>query len=183
MKNLITSLVFAFVPLLSFCQDSKDYVINLQGDTLRGTVRILSMDQIDQVRIVINKKKTFLTALKVKAIFFKNETYHSVRYSNTQKFMKVVKSGFLSLYGFPLPNQTRYDGRLLAKKGGETMEVPNLAFKKAMIGFLSECESVTEALKNETLKAKDLNEIIDKFNACMDTKKGNNATVRPLDSS
>lgn len=180
MKKHITLLVFACMPLISFCQD---YVINIQGDTLKGTVRILSIDPIDQVRVVVNKKKITLTALKARSIFFNNEVYHSVRNGQTQKFMKLVKPGFLSLYAFKLPNQTSYDGLLLVKKSGQSMEVPNLGFKKIMMEFLVECEPVTDSIKEEKLKRKDLNDIIERFNTCSDLlRKGNDPTVRPLAS-
>ena len=180
MKNCIATLLLSCIPLLSFCQD---YVINLQGDTLRGTVRIITMDPIDQVRVTVDKKKTNLTALKARTIFLNQETYNSVRNGQTQKFMKLIKPGFLSLYGFKLPNQTQYDGLFLVKKSGQSMEVPNLGFKKLMMAFLSECEPVTDALEEETLKRKDLNDIIDKFNTCSDLlRTGGDTGVRPLAS-
>jgi len=180
MKNLIVVLIFAFIPSLSFCQEANDYVIDLKGDTLRGRVRILSLDPVDQVQVVINKKKTTLTATKARAIFFENETYHSVRNGNTQKFMKVIKSGFLSLYAYKLPNQTRYDGLFLAKRNGQSMDVPNLGFKKIMAEFLAECPAVSEGLKDETLKRNDLNKIVDTFNKCNETAKKENTSVKLL---
>jgi len=167
------------MPLISFCQD---YVINLKGDTLRGTVRIFSIDPVDEVRVVVNKKKIHLTALKARAIFFKNDVYHSVRHGQTQKFMKVIKPGYLSLYGFNPPNQVNYNVLLLVKKNGQTMEIPNISFKKLMIDFLSECEPLTDSIKEEKFKRNDLNDIVDMFNNCNDPLKKGNTPARPLAS-
>jgi hypothetical protein len=178
MRNCIAILIFVCAPLASFCQD---YVITLQGDTLKGKVRILSMEPIDQVQVIVGKKKTTLPALKAQAVFFDQQWYRPAQYLQTIKFMKVIKSGFLNLYSFKPPNQNTYGGFLLVKRGGQSTEVPNLGFKKIMSGFLTECPAVSDDIKEEKLKRKDLDKIIDLFNACIDAqKKGNVVLLQPL---
>jgi hypothetical protein len=178
MKKHLAILVFVCAPLASFCQD---YVITVQGDTLRGKVRILSMEPIDQVQVIVDKKKTTVAALKVHAVFFDQQLYRPAQYLQTVKFMKVVKSGFLNLYSFKPPNQNAYNGLLLVKRGGQSTEVPNLGFKKIMSGFLEECPAVSEDIKQDKLRRKDLDKIIDMFNACIDVQKKENVVfLQPL---
>ena len=165
-KFLATVIVLTVIQHVS-AQD-KDYVVTVKGDTLTGDVKLLHYDElIDRVQITREGKKSLYTALQVKTVYSKSDTYHSVKQNNAYRFMKSVKSGFLSLYAFKLANQSSFDGLFLVKKNGQSMEVPNLGFKKSMSKFLEDCEEVATALKDESLKHKDLNAIIDQYNACL----------------
>jgi hypothetical protein len=84
--------------------------------------------------------------------------------------MKLLKSGYLSLYAFQLENQVTYDGLLLRKKDGATLEVPNLGFKKLMSKYLSDCEQVSEKIDNGELNKKNLDKIIDEYNSCIEMR-------------
>jgi len=140
MKKLILAAALSFLAQISFCQG--DYVVTVKGDTLYGKPTILSYDLVDRVQIKVNKSKKSFTALEVKSIFIDNQTYHSVRHESRYEFMLLVKSGYLSLYGFRVDKQFGYDGRFLLKRDGGAMEVPNLGFKKSMQDFLKDCETV-----------------------------------------
>jgi hypothetical protein len=144
-----------------------DYAVTSKGDTLRGRTKILSYDFYDRVQVVEGKKKKQYTALEVKSVYMDGETYHTVKYDQRYRYMRLIKPGFLSLYGFRLQNQSSYDGQYLVKKNGTGMEVPNLTFKKGMAGFLDECPEVVTKIKNGDLGRRDVDQIIDLFNSCL----------------
>ena len=166
MKKLLLTLGLGFFFQVSFCQS--DYVITVKGDTLYGAIKILSYDIIDRVQIVQDKKKKSYTALEVKTVFSNKETYHSIRHDNRYKFMLLLKSGYLSLYGFRMEKQFAFDGRYLTKRDGAAMEVPNLTFKKSMQEFMQDCISVRDQLKSGELGRKHLDTLITLYNNCID---------------
>ncbi len=148
-----------------------DFVVTLKSDTVKGDVRILSYDQVDRVQIANKGKKELFSALDVLIVRIGGESYKSVQIDNSIRLMKILKSGYLSLYGFKLPNQSGYDGRYLVKLDGTSMEMPNLGFKKVMSGFLEECNGVSEKIKNGELGKSKIEEIIDLFNECVSQAK------------
>ena len=150
----------------SFCQSN--YVITVKGDTLRGDIKILSYDIVDRVQLTVDKKKKSYTALEVKAILLNDQIYRSVRHESRYRFMLLLKSGYLSLYGFQIDKQFTYDGRYLVKRDGGAIEVPNLTFKKSMQEFLKDCESVSDQIKNGELGRKNLDSLITLYNSCID---------------
>jgi hypothetical protein len=55
-------------------------------------------------------------------------------------------------------------------KNGTSMEVPNLTFKKSMSNFLADCADVVEGIKNGDLGKRDMDQIIDRYNSCLQFK-------------
>ena len=153
---------------------SQDYLVTNRGDTLRGKIKIMSYDQLDRVQITEQKKKTTLTARQVKAVFTGGETYHPKQGDRSIRFMKLIKPGYLSLYAFREENQNFYGGRYLVKRDGDATEVPNLAFKKNMAEFVRDCPEIREKIKSGEYGRKDLDQIIDAYNAFID----NNTVMR-----
>ncbi len=156
-----------------------NYLINSKADTLSGKLRILSYDQIDRVQLQVGKKKEMYTALQVLSIHMDGQEYKPMKYDSKIVLMKVLKQGYLSLYAFRLPNQNSYDGRMLVKLDGTSMEVPNLAFKKIMSKYLEDCEPVSSLIKNDELGKKEIDKIIDDYNTCVATKSSTVATETP----
>ncbi len=155
----------------AFVFAQNDYVIIAKGDTLRGEVRILTYDQLDRVQLTAGKKnKTTYTAVQVRSVSVNNEIYVPQRHDNSIRFMKLVKSGYVSSYLFRPANQMTYDGRFLVKMDGKSMEVPNIGFKKLISNFVEDCPEVFTKVKNEELKRGDLDKIIDEYNLCITTK-------------
>lgn len=168
MKKIFLVLTLSFPTIFAFSQT--DFVITAKGDTLQGRAKILTYDLLDRVQIVVDKKKKNFSALEAKTVFMDGVNYHTVKYDKGYRYMKLVKSGFLSLYGFRLPNQSSYDGQYLLKKDGSSMEVPNLTFKKSMANFLSGCDEVESRIKSGDLGRRDLDQIIDRYNSCLQFK-------------
>jgi hypothetical protein len=169
MKNLIVTFLFLLlISSVSFCQ--ADYAITSKGDTLHGRVKILTYDILDRVQVTVNKKKKIYTALEVKTIVASGVTYNTIKYDKGYRYMKLVKAGFLSLYGFRMPNQSTYDGQYLFKKDGTGMEIPNLTFKKSLVNFMDGCDEVQERIKSGDLGRRDIDQIIDRYNSCLQFK-------------
>jgi hypothetical protein len=150
-------------------QDASDYIVTLQGDTVKGDVRALAYGSERKVQITEpGKKKVVHPFFKVKSFSVNGEVFQPVKGPNGYAFMKPIKVGYLSLYAFQNENQTSYDGMFLLKKDGTGIEVPNLTFKKAMRNFLEDCPEVAAKIDDDVLHKRDLNKIIDEYNACID---------------
>lgn len=150
------------------CANAQDFVVTSKGDTVVGQVKPLLYGTDKKVQLTgDNKKKTVYPMFQVKAYSYKGEIYQPVKGPDGYAFMKLVKSGYLSLYNYQLPNQVTFDGSYLVRKDGRGMDVPNLGFKKFMKNFLEDCPSVTEKIDNGELSKKELTQIIDAYNQCI----------------
>ncbi len=148
-------------------------MVTTKGDTVRGELRTTAYGNIDRVQVIVDNKKMFFTAMQVLAVHESGSVYKPAQYQNTVQLMKVLKSGYLSLYAFRVGNQTSLDGRLLIKLDGTSIEVPNLTFKKSLATFLEDCPTISEKVKDGELAKKDLDLIIDQYNSCLDVKTQN----------
>jgi hypothetical protein len=178
-KPIPATLIFIFLPLLAWAQT--DYVVKVSGDTLKGTVKLLPYDQIERVQIISGGSKTIFTALQVRAAGKDNNVFKGVKYDNSVRFMKVIKSGYLSLYAFNTEHQNSWNDLFLTKLDGTGMEVPNLSFKKTLGKYLSDCPNVKNRIDAGDLTKRDLDRIVDLYNACLQTRTeaANSKTVDP----
>jgi len=165
--------IFGFLFLLSTLEhaQAQDFVVTTLGDTVRGEVKPLffSVDKKVQLKGA-DKKKTVYPMFKVLAFQYKEEIYQPVKGPEGYTFMKLRKEGYLSIYNFQLPNQASFDGLYLSRKDGTGMEVPNLSFKKFMKNFLEDCPSVVEKIDNGDLGKRELDQIVDEYNECINDK-------------
>lgn len=169
-----------------------DFAVTSKGDTLKGEVKILSYGPNDQLQVRLNNKKKVYSSTEIITVFDGGIFYKTVKLGGHYKYMKLLKSGFLSLYAFRMQNQTNYDGRYLLMRDGRGLEVPNLSFKKGLSNFLENCPSVSEAVKNGVLGKSDVELIVDRYNNCVIAKtekeqveikvaKAQAASSRPID--
>lgn len=150
------------------CSGQEGYLVTLQGDTLRGSIKIYSLDKtLEFVQIKSGKKKTAYSALQVRHLYLDGEHYSTQRNSEGYKFMKPIVSGYLSLYAFRPQGQMNYVGRQLVKLDGTSLEVPNLMFKSGVANFLSDCGQLSERIKEGELGKSDLDQIIGLYNDCL----------------
>jgi hypothetical protein len=161
-------LAFLFLPYFSWAQG--DYVVRLSGDTLKGNLKILAADKVDQVLITVDGKKTHFTALQVRSLSKDNDTYKGVVIDNAVHFMKVLKDGYLSLNAYNTATPNSWDGRYLTKRDGTGMEVPNLSFKKMLGKYLSDCPDIKNRIESGDLSKRDIERIVDLYNACIQAK-------------
>lgn len=147
----------------------QDFVVLTKGDTLKGKVKYLNYGVEKKVQITTpDNKKTVYSILQTLAFGMENDVYQPVRITQGYVYMKVLKSGYLSLFAYQLPNQSTWDGRYLLKKDGTGLEVPNIGFKKNMTRYLSECPAVAGKVESGELGKSKIEEIINQFNACID---------------
>ena len=144
-----------------------DYLVTSKGDTLRGTVQIHSYDLMDRTTVRVDGKKKNFTAVEVRFVFMDSARYTAVQIENAIRLMKVIKSGYLSLYGFKIGDQSSFDGRLLVKMNGSRLELPNLQFKRILSKFLEDCESTAQKVKDGELDKDQIETIVDDYNECI----------------
>lgn len=177
-KILVTSL---FLTMATICV-AQDYLVTVQGDTLVGQVRPLNYGTDKKVQIAeAGKKKVVYPFFKVKAYSLDNQVYQPVRGPYGYVFMKLLKSGYLSLYAFQPQNQNNYDGLFLLKRDGDGMEVPNLTFKKSMKRYLEDCPVVSDKIESDQFNKRDINEIVEEYNQCIAARS--NAIASPAPSA
>jgi hypothetical protein len=162
--HILLLLVF----LLAYqCTQAQDYAVTVRGDTLRGDVKLINYGSDKKVQIQTEgKKREVVPLIQTRMVFFDGEVYKPQKGPNGYAYMKVVRDGFLSIYAFQQNNQVTYDGMLLAKRDGSSMEVPNLNFKKAMKRFLEDCPALAHKLETGDLGRRELEEIVDEYNGC-----------------
>jgi hypothetical protein len=168
MKRLFLLLIMT-CPFLTHGQSN--YAVTVKGDTLRGEIQLMTYDLQDRIVVIRNKKKENFTSLQAPTLYLDSVLYKVQRLENGYRYMQVLKTGFLSLYGFRQKNQFGFDGRMLIKMDGSRLEVPNIGFKKQLSEFLIDCDVLAEKIRNSELGRKDLDEIIKLYNECAETKK------------
>lgn len=147
---------------------AQDYIVTIQGDTIIGEVKPLTYGPDKKVQVTEpGKKKVVYPFFKIRSFTLASEVYQPVKGPQGYTFMKLLKSGFLSLYAFQSTNQNLYDGQYLFKKNGEGIEVPNITFKKGMKRFLDDCPEVAGKIDTDVLNKKDLHQIVDEYNNCI----------------
>ncbi|MBS1543529.1 MAG: hypothetical protein JST14_07845 [Bacteroidetes bacterium] len=148
---------------------SQDYAITLKGDTLRGKANIMNYDILDRVDFFDLKqdKKFKFTSIQLKEVGMNGHRYQTIRTDYGFRMAQLEKEGYLSLYLAQSPRGTNYEVQWLVKKDGSSIEVPNLAFKRTMMEFLSDCDEVSNRIKKEELHRKELALIIDQYNNCL----------------
>lgn len=170
----MVQILFLLICLIGYEISSaqSDYVVTTKGDTIRGKVKYLNYGVEKKVQ-VINDKKTVFTILQTTGFKMDNELYHTVRYAQGYTYMKATKTGYLSLYAFQQPNQMSWDGSLLLKRDGSSMEIPNLGFKKSLKKFLIECGTVVDRIDKGELGKSEIIEIVDLYNQCIEVNTKN----------
>jgi hypothetical protein len=114
---------------------------------------------------------------QVRQYRFQDETFVPVKGPDGYTFMRLEKAGYLSLYSYQLPNQVTFEGSYLMRRDGKGMDVPNISFKKAMKSFLKDCPTVVERIDKGELSRKNLNDIIDSYNLCIENNTINHEAV------
>jgi hypothetical protein len=173
MKNLsiIHILFFLLLFILQQCAFGQDYVVTLKGDTIHGDVKLLAFANEERVQVVPpGQKKQSFAATQVKSVHHSDAFFKPVRTPKKYSLMKVVIPGYLSLYAFQQENQIGYDGLFLQKNDGQSLEVPNLTFKKTIKNFLSDCSNVVTKVENGELGKSDLQAIVTSYNECIADK-------------
>lgn len=170
MKAFCLLIIIGISLTTSIAQD-QEYVINLKSDTIYGKV-IISTYQgaLQHVIIKKGKQKTTLKVYQTKSVFTKKGIYHPLKIKGQYQFALLEKAGHLSLYkysGDPDLISLSFVTPILLKKSGEYLEVPNIRFKKQLVKFLSECETVMIKIETKEYGRSNIEEIINEYNQCI----------------
>ncbi|QSE97143.1 hypothetical protein [Fulvivirga lutea] len=161
--------LFLVFILASFSLSAQDKLFILDGDTLTGKVIIELPEMLFEDVVLKNDEgRTRYKAYEITGFTKDDELYHTVRLNNKYRIMRVEKLGYLSLYYFREDESYDFGSRYLEKLDGDGLVVPNISFKKQLTEFLSDCDGVSEAIEEKKLKKNDLDEIIDRYNACIE---------------
>lgn len=169
----------SFVALFGFfTSNAQDYLVTAKGDSLAGEIKPLLYGTDKKVQITEpGKKKAIFSFFQVKEYRFKGDLFRPVKGPYGYTFMKLQKSGYLSLYFFQAQNQVTFDGLFLLKRDGDGIEVPNLGFEKVMKRYLDDCPVVADKIEKDVYNKKDLNAIIDEYNGCIGNRSPRTETV------
>jgi len=150
---------------------AQDYLITTKGDSIIGELKPLVFGPDKKVQVTgSDKKKVIYKMFQISRFKIKEDLYQPVKGPSGYAFMKVIKSGYLSLMAFQMENQVTYDGRYLLKRDGRGTEVPNLSFKKVLSNFLSECNELSAKIESGDRGKRELELIVDEYNACIASK-------------
>lgn len=163
------SRIFAFSLLMASISSAaqSDYVVSIQGDTLFGQVTMVHSGKIDRVQIATPKGKIGYTAVQIKEVSFDGSHFHAVLLGDNIHLMKLLKGGYMSLYGYRVENEQGYSGRLLKKMDGTFVDIPLLTFRGALMNFVNDCESLPPRIKSRELGRDDLEQIVGEYNLCI----------------
>ncbi|MEJ1239782.1 hypothetical protein WBG78_16715 [Chryseolinea sp. T2] len=169
---LVAIVAFSFTGLQK--TKAQEYVITTKGDSIAGQLKPLLYGTEKKVQVTTaEKKKEVYSIFQVRRYRFRDEMYEPVKGPEGFAFMKLVKPGYLSLYNYQLPGQVTFEGTYLMRRDGKGMDVPNISFKKSMKSFLKDCPTVVDRIDQGEFNRKDLNDIIDAYNQCIDKNTTN----------
>lgn len=168
MKYLILVITAATIMTGALRLNAQDYLITNRGDSIAGSIKPLLYGPEKRVQINADKGKEVFSIIQVRRYRYKDDIYEPVRSPDGYTFMKLVKSGYVSLYNYQLPNQVSFDGIYLNRRDGKGMDVPNISFKKSMKNFLQDCPDVVARIDAGEFTRKNLTEMLDLYNACIE---------------
>lgn len=165
---IIITLFISLLSIEAFGQTFDDYIVQLNGDTLRGKVDLLQPEAYSEsVLIKIGKNQIRFTANKVVRLYIDSTYYSSIRNGNKYQIMRELVSGYLSLYEMRVDN-VDFEAKYLFKKTGEGIQVPPLTFKKSVSKFIQECPEISEKVKNKEYKFSAMEQLVADYNSnCM----------------
>lgn len=180
MKNFrMTQILLILFFLLGYTLGhAQDYIVTIKGDTLRGKVKYFnnmgvkySVNTSKYLQLIPKEgKKTTHQVLQTISFRMNDEIYHTIKFEQGYTFMKLLNSGYLSLYAYQQENQTTWDGRYFVKKDGGMMDVPNIGFKKRLTKFLEDCPTVVGKIESGELSRAKLAQLIEEYNTCVESK-------------
>lgn len=179
MKNKTTQILILFLCLAGYhlASAQTDYIVLINGDTLFGNVKYFNYSAGKKIQLINQeKKKTVYSILQVKSFQLDQEVYETIRTTQEYTIMKVIMSGYLSLYSFQLPNQMTWNGSYLHKKDGSGMEVPTIGFKKNLSRLLGDCPAIAERIQTGELTRSEIEQIVVEYNVCINEATKNHTT-------
>jgi len=161
-------ILFLLMILVATCARSQDFVVTSKNDTLRGKVKLINYGAESRVSVQSETGKKSYSIIEVRSLTMNGSNFRPIKGASGYTFMKLIKPGYLSIYGAQQPNQTGYDIPYLLKLDGTSIEVPNLGFKKALSKFLNDCLGFSERIEAGEFSRNQLDVMVDAYNACIE---------------
>lgn len=169
MKTVQNILIILFFIASGRLSGQVGHLITVRGDTLIGRITFSNAEsKIERLwfQSGTNKRRLFV-ATQLKSVMIDSIDYKIVNY-NGYRFTEVQKEGYLSILKFRLPDSFAFTETLLHKRDGTIIEIPLMGFRKPIGSFLSDCKEVSAKVRLKELGPKDLHQIVDEFNLCID---------------
>ena len=178
---LLLSLIIAFTTI-SFSQTAVEdgHVINLNGDTLRGTIKFNYKNDIQlfstvQIQINANDKKTYKPNQIKEFSIDDDDVFKSKKIENELVFVRVLCSGAINLYEYKTEHYLfnkihTYVDYYLENPGDYTLtHIKQIKFRKQLIKAMSDNEFLVEGFKNKKYEFKNLVYIFELYNIDKET--------------
>ncbi len=162
-------LTLLLILLGAFTSYAQDQLVTVKGDTLTGKIDILFPEDLyEEILFENDSEKKRMKAFEFQSLTVDGENYRTIKLRDKYRIMKLEKEGYLSLYLFRVDNNYAFSGLYAYRVDGSGIEVPNMMFKKTMSKFLDGCNSVNLALEEGKFKRKDIEQLVDAYNDCIE---------------
>ena len=164
--RLLLSTILVFITLSA--TSAQDQLYMASGDTLSGSIDILFPEEFyEEIVFEANKEKQRMKAHEFVGFMKDGQAYRTIKNANKYRIMMLEKEGYLSLYKFRIDESFAFNGLYAYRIDGQGIEVPTMSFKKTMARLLDDCNAVSLALDEGKYKRKDINQLVDDYNACV----------------
>jgi len=97
--NLFLLTICFIIALDCKSQNDQDYIIHINGDTLRGTIELLQPELSNESIILkTENNQRRISSNKFSRAFIDNTFYSSIRNGNKYQIMREIIPGYLGLY-------------------------------------------------------------------------------------
>lgn len=170
LQQLVVAFVFTLCvnPLMA---QSDQYIVKLNGDTLRGKLQINPTRDNSQSMYFKHEdgSKENIRPIRISYVYYDQQyQFRSVPFYNQRLFMQIVKEDRnLSNYNYIHKRDNAIaTTRVVVKPGGEALELSALTFRKQITQFLQDCPKVVAKLEAKQYKYKDQEQLFEDYNNC-----------------
>ena len=149
------AIIFLFITTALHAQDQ--YIVKLNGDTLRGKLLINPMR--DNTRSMYFKHedgtKENIRPIRASYVYYDKEyQFRSIPFNNQRLFMQIVREERnLSHYNYTHKrDNSMATTKVLAKPNGDALEISALSFRKQVANFLDDCPQVEAKIEAKQYK-------------------------------
>ncbi|GJM28115.1 MAG: hypothetical protein DHS20C17_07500 [Cyclobacteriaceae bacterium] len=171
---MLYRLAIAFVltgTLNSLSAQSDQYVVKLNGDTIRGKLQINPAR--DNSRSMYFKhedgSKENIRPIRISYVYYSDEyQFRSVPFYNQRLFMQIQKEDRnLSYYNYIHKRDNSIaTTKVIVKPNGETLELSAITFRKQITDFMKDCPKVIAKLDAKLYRYKDHVQLFEDYNDC-----------------
>jgi hypothetical protein len=168
--RLAIALVLTFC-ISSLMAQSDQYMVKLNGDTIRGKLQINPARDNSQSMYFKHEdgSKENIRPIRISYVYYSDQyQFRSVPFYNQRLFMQIVKEDRnLSNYNYIHKRDNSIaTTKVVVKPGGEVLELSALTFRKQITEFLQDCPKVVAMLEAKQYKYKDQHQLFEDYNNC-----------------